>query len=348
MANGQFTLNEILSQPESWVAALQVLNEQRETLTTLWNENNYETVIFTGCGSTYYLSIAAATLLQEFVDVNVRALPASEIWLYPRSSFHKSRRTLLVAVSRSGATTETLHAVRKFQAEGKGHVLTLSCYGDAELAQMGDVNIVLPSGREQSIAQTRAFSTLYLAPVAISMMWGDQPDLLDELSKLPDVGRKVIENERAIAEIWGKDLTIKQFFFLGSGARYGLAAELSLKMKEMTLSYSEPFHFMEFRHGPQSMASTDTLLVGLVSESNAQYELQVLKDLSQRGVHTLSVGVGGSDYAFNVTFPAKLSEAAANVLYLPVGQMMAYERSIAKGLDPDNPKNLTAVVKLEP
>jgi glutamine---fructose-6-phosphate transaminase (isomerizing) len=345
MANGEFTLNEILTQPEAWTAALQVMNQQHEKLSQLWRENNYESVIFTGCGSTYYLSVAAATLLQESLDIDVRALPASEIWLNPRSSFRKSARTLLIAVSRSGETTETLHAVKKFQAEGNGHVLTLSCYGEASLATMGDVNVLLPSGQEQSIAQTRAFSVLYLATVTLSAMWGDQPSLLAELEKLSDAGKTFIDSYRQMAARWGQGPEGAKFFFLGSGGRYGLAAELSLKMKEMSLSYSEPFHFMEFRHGPQSMASTDTLIVGLVSESTRQPDLQVLKEMSLRGVNAISIGSGAN---YNVKFPVPLSEAAANVLYLPFGQLLAYERSIAKGLDPDNPKNLTAVVKLQP
>ena len=74
---------------------------------------------------------------------------------------------------------------------------------------------------------------------------------------MPEAGRKLIENYQGLAQSIGTAADLDRFYFLGSGPRYGLACELSLKMKEMSLSHSEPFHFMEFRHGPMSMV-TDT------------------------------------------------------------------------------------------
>ena len=72
---------------------------------------------------------------------------------------------------------------------------------------------------------------------------------------MPQAGRRLLERLSHVAQGLGEDDTLEWFYFLGSGMRYGLAAELSLKMKEMTLSHSEPFHFLEFRHGPQSMVT---------------------------------------------------------------------------------------------
>jgi glucosamine--fructose-6-phosphate aminotransferase (isomerizing) len=113
-------------------------------------------------------------------------------------------------------------------------------------------------------------------------------------------------------------------------------------MKEMTLSHSEPFHFPEFRHGPQSMVTENTLVVGLVSAVNAEIEIAVLGDMRKRGAHILQVAEQGGDTAFN----SGLSEAAHNILCLPIGQLMAFARALEKGLDPDHPHNLDAVVRL--
>jgi glutamine---fructose-6-phosphate transaminase (isomerizing) len=115
-----------------------------------------------------------------------------------------------------------------------------------------------------------------------------------------------------------------------------------LKMKEMCLTHSESFHFMEFRHGPKAMVNPDTLVVGLVSEKNKFYEMAVLDDIKELGAEVISIGEHDTDISFN----SGLEEVFRNVLYLPFGQMMAYERAMAKGLDPDNPTNLDAVVKL--
>jgi glucosamine--fructose-6-phosphate aminotransferase (isomerizing) len=140
----------------------------------------------------------------------------------------------------------------------------------------------------------------------------------------------------------GKNLQLDRIFFLGSGARYGLACELNLKMKEMSLTYSEAFHFLEFRHGPMSMVTSDSLIIGLISEENSSHEFSVLDDIRNLGGHVLSIGESYTD----ISFLSGVEEVFRNILYLPFGQMIAYERSMAKGLNPDHPNNLDSVVKL--
>jgi len=339
---GEFTHTEIYSQPEVWTAALGVLIAQRAALQQLWQRGQYDHVIFTGCGSTYFLSLAAASLLQELTGQTARALPASELWLSPASSYARSGKTLLVAVSRSGSTTETVRACEAFKRDGRGDLVTLSCYPDQPLAQLGALNIVLPSGQEDSVVQTRAFSTLYLGAVAFAAVWTGDTVLFDVLSSLPAAGRRMLNSCAALAQALGANLDFDRFYFLGSGPRYGLACEYALKMKEMSLTHSEPFPFMEFRHGPMSMVTESTVVVGLVSEANRAHELKVLDEMRDRGARIVSLG----ERDVEVEFQSGLSEAARNVLYLPFAQLVGYERSMAKGFNPDQPHNLTAVVNL--
>ena len=344
------TLNEILSQPDAWVAALDVLTETRRCVLDIEPSGRYEQVIFIGCGSTYYLSLAASALTQDLTGLPSRAFPASELWLYPGSSYI-AKKTLLVAVSRSGETTETLRACQAFLERKRGDLLTLSCYGEMPLAKMGALNIVLPSGQEQSVAQTRAFSTLYLATVALASLWGGHATQFDSLSDLPEAGRNILAQALPLASDIGPDKSIDRFYWLGSGPRYGLASELSLKMKEMSLSHSEPFHFMEFRHGPKSMITPSSLTIGLRSTLNGQKEAAVMQDVKALGGRILTIAETGSETLSRGTdrtlwFESGLDEAMRNVLYLPVGQLIAFERSISKNLNPDQPSNLDAVVKL--
>lgn len=339
---GEFTRQEIFSQPEAWTAALAEIHNQADSLRRLYHEGNYEHVLFTGCGSTYYLSLAAAAMLQEEMGVYARAMPASEIWLYPRSAYLPNKRTLLVAVSRSGETTETVRAVEAFKKHAMGDVLTLSCYPGRDLASAGKLNLLLTSGQEQSVAQTRAFSVLYLATIAVIALWKGDEALLKALDALPPLGRRLLTEYEALAQQLGRDPNIERFYLLGSGPRYGLASELSLKLKEMSLSHSEPFTFMEFRHGPQSMVNANTLIVGLRADGNRAQENAVLEEMRVRGAQILCMDESEAD----VTFGSKLSQTARSVLYLPVGQMMAFEHALMRGLNPDRPHNLEAVVKL--
>jgi len=338
---GEYTRQEIFSQPEAWSAAVELLKGQGDVVEQFYRTGKYDNLLFTGCGSTYYLALAAASLLQELSGTTALGLPASEIWLYPESSVPKGHN-LLVAVSRSGETTETVRACESFKARGFGDVLTLSCYPGRALTAIGDLNLVFPSGQEQSIAQTRAFTTLYLATVGLGILWNSHRNWLDSLSGLSEVARDLIEQYAQLAEEWGRSTKLDRFYFLGSGPRYGLACELSLKMKEMTLSHSEPFHFLEFRHGPKSMVAPFALIVALLSEKNFEQEIAVAKEMQAMGANILTLAETGADIAFHSGLP----EPIRNVLYLPVIQKMAFERSLAKGLNPDQPNNLDAVVKL--
>jgi glucosamine--fructose-6-phosphate aminotransferase (isomerizing) len=337
---GVYTYSEIHSQPEAWEAALTVLAENRSDIGSM-TPIHAEHVIFTGCGSTYFLALAAAALTQQMTGLSCRAFPASELWFYPRCSYTDGK-TLLVAISRSGETTETLRACEAFIRDQRGALLTLSCYDQMPLAKMGALNIVLPSGQEQSVAQTRAFSTLYLATAALACLWAGRKDLFEALSRLPEAGRRVLDQAAPLAAEIGQDTSIDRFYWLGSGPRYGLAAELSLKMKEMSLSHSEPFHFLEFRHGPKSMVTKSALVVGLQSSVNEKREKAVLTDVKALGGRVVEIAEEGD----SIQFASGLDEAIRDVLYLPAGQLIAYERSISKGLNPDAPNNLDTVVKL--
>jgi glucosamine--fructose-6-phosphate aminotransferase (isomerizing) len=339
-----FTRREILSQPGAWVAALEILQEQRAGL-QVFNPDRYAQVLFTGCGSTYYLALSAAALTQALTGQPSRAFPASELWLSAQNCY-TAGRTLLVAVSRSGETTETLRACQAFLADGRGDLITLCCYPDLPLAKMGTFNLVLPSGQEQSVAQTRAFSSLFLGTVALACLWSHRNDLFDSLSRLPEAGRRILEGYTSLAAELGADESLDRFYFLGSGPRFGLACELSLKMKEMSLSHSEPFHFLEFRHGPKSMVTSGTLVVGLRSSANADKESAVLKDVTALGGRILTMGEEPANGGRAVAFRSGLDEAVRDVLYLPVGQLIALERSLSKGLNPDRPTNLDTVVLL--
>ena len=120
-------------------------------------------------------------------------------------------------------------------------------------------------------------------------------------------------------------------------------------MKEMSLSHSEPFHFLEFRHGPKSMVTETTLVVGLVSDHNRDQELRVLNEMSTLGASVISLGehVEPIGQGASFSFDSEIVENAREVLYLPPLQLLALERAVAKGLNPDRPRNLDAVVQLD-
>jgi glutamine---fructose-6-phosphate transaminase (isomerizing) len=341
------TYREIKSQPEAWQQALELVNAS-----PLPTAQDYDQVIFTGCGSTYYLSLAAATLYQELTGHAARAVPGGELLLNPSANIARSGRQasqkednvryLLVAVSRSGTTTETVKAVKKFKSNGLGDVVVISNY-DEELSRLADVNIVISKGQEESVAQTRSFASMYVAAAGFAVRMASRSDLSDRMFSLPEVGERLMRDCNPVARQIGENLGYDRFYFLGSGVRYGLACEVNLKMKEMTLTHSEPFHFLEFRHGPMSMVNEKAVVVGLVSESNFSHEDAVLNEMQALGGKIVALAESNAD----ISFRSQIPELAREVLYLPVLQLMAFYRSLSKGLNPDRPNNLTAVIKLD-
>jgi len=346
MEQGIHTRNEILSQPAAWAAALDMVEKARPALEPFLR-SEYDQVLFTGCGSTYYLSMAAAALFQECTGRLARAVPASELLLNTGAVLARAsdstRRTLLVAISRSGSTTETVRAVEQFKRQERGPVLAITNYGDQPLAALADLALVIEKGQEESVAQTRSFASMFVAATAFALLAAGSEVEYNSLRGLPEVGTQLISRYDSLARQFGENLDFDRFYFLGSGLRYGLACEVNLKMKEMTLTHSEPFHFMEFRHGPMSMVTKDAVIVGLLSEKNNSHEQTVLNEMRARGGNILSLAESGA----SVVFDSGIPESARGVLYLPVLQLMAFYRSLAKGLNPDRPNNLTAVVKLD-
>lgn len=344
MEQGRFTYHEIMTQTEAWNEALDRVEAQRSDLLDLFRPD-YEQIIFTGCGSTYYLSLAASALFQQCTGRIARAVPAGELLLNEGTVLrHSPEHSLLIAISRSGATTETLRAVEQFKTRTRGNVLAITNYPEHALPKLADLALAVEKGQEESVAQTRSFASMYVAAVATSLLVGARHADLHAMRRLAEVGARLLHDYAPLAQKMGANLNFDRFYFLGSGIRYGLACEANLKMKEMTLTHSEPFHFLEFRHGPMSMVNNRTVIVGLLSEANLPYEWAVLEEMRSLGATILSLSE--ADERASVQFQSGIPEIARGVLYLPVLQLMAYYRSLAKGLNPDRPTHLSAVVEL--
>ena len=341
MTNGTNTYQEITNQAEAWAEALALIPARKTELREMLS-GEYNQVLFTGCGSTYYLSIAASTLFQELTGRQVRAVPGGELLFNPQIVLGKGK-TLLVAVSRSGETSETVRAVEQFRRQGQGEVIVITNYADKPLAGLADIPLVIEKGQEQSVAQTRSFASMYITAVGLAALAAGRSDLLVAMTALPAVGQRLLSEYAPLARKVGENIAFDRFYFLGSGIRYGLACEINLKMKEMTLTHSEPFHFLEFRHGPKSMVTPSTVVVGFLSDANRKQEEKVLTEMSILGATVVSL----SESDASVSFHSRIPEPVRGVLYLPVLQLMSWYRSMAKGLNPDRPLNLSTVVFLD-
>lgn len=350
MANskGIKTRTEILDQFTAWESALSDTLRQEARLRELFQRKPFAEVVFIGCGSTYYLSLVAAAIFRALTGIRARALPASELFLFPSSFLVKHGPILLVAISRSGETTETLQAVRAFKRGYGNDVLAITCYEDSSLVAECPNSLVAKEAKEASIVQTCSFSSMLLIAQLCAGIAAGRADYCEQLKALPIHGERVIEEQHCLIKELGENEEFDEFVFLGSGPNYGLACEAMLKMKEMSLSPSEAFHFLEFRHGPKSAVNEKTLVVGLLSDSARDYEMAVLEEARAIGAKTLVLTDQGEEEAdYLVQLNSGLSELARGVLYMPLLQLLAYYKALSRGLNPDIPPHLDAVVRLK-
>jgi len=192
---------------------------------------------------------------------------------------------------------------------------------------------------------------MLLLTQALTTVLARDDRMLERLQRLPDALENLVARLGDLPQRLGADQNIERFFFLGSGPLYGLANEAMLKTKEMSLSYAEAYHPLEFRHGPMSMVNEHTLVAGFLSDVGLAEELRVLEEMQRLGARILALVEDASIFTawqadHVVELRSGLDEWERGPLYLPVIQRLAYHRAVAKGLDPDWPTNLRAVVEL--
>ncbi len=343
------TYGEIIDQPVAWQATLDDLQTKAVALQDLIRAHNVTEVLFTGCGSPYYLALTAASMCRSLTGLRAEAHPSSSVWLYPEMTVNKGGNTLVVAVSRSGETTEILKAVEQANRTTTTKSVTVTCYPDSALAKATDFALIAQQSQEIGLAQTRSFTSMLIATQHLLFALANKTPSA-RYYELPAFGRAIIDDNRELAQKLGQDTTLNQFFFLGSEPYYGLACEAMLKMKEMTLSSAEAYHFMEFRHGPMAMITPQTLIIGLVSESGLPHEIAVLSEMRARGAQVLAItptALEASVADYQVLLPNGLSDIERAPLYLPALHVLDYSRTLIKGLNPDKPHSLNAVVNLD-
>lgn len=342
------TLREIRRQPDTWKTTWEVWTEKRASLLQFFRERQPESILFTGCGTSYYLSIAAARLFQEQTGIPAQAVPASEIMIQPTAFFPPDRPALLVASSRSGETSEVVRAVNVVQERRLAPSLAITGEPASQLAQSAGFALALPHIREQSVVMTSSFTNLLFSLQLWTAIVAGNEDLLRELRQVPALGEKHLSTAEDTARQLGAEESFTHFVYLGLGAYYGLACEGMLKMKEMTQTFCEAFNPLEFRHGPISTLNRQSRVFLLKSRVGHPHEQALVLDLQQSGADVTAIGeqAGTLGADRSVELPPGLGDGSRSILYLPFLQLLAYYRTLQLKQNPDQPRNLGQVVRL--
>ncbi len=346
---GAHTIAEILSEPATWRSCLE-FTENSPTVQSL-NEKlpgNVEWA-FIGCGSSFYLAQAAAASWTILTGEKSRAFPASEITLYPQL-FPVPCQPVLI--TRSGHTSEILQAAEYLETSLNLRTLAITCGTDTPIQKIASHCISLPFADEKSTVMTRSFTSMLLTLQSLAAIRGDRRGFLDQLRDLPDEVAERIGAIHSTIKSLVNTRNFADYVFLGQGPFFGIAQESMLKVKEMSCSYAQCFHTLEFRHGPKAIVSPETLITFIISESGFDAEAAVLEEIKKLGGTTLVVSnAGNSTIARAADYFVELSldvpETARAAACVIPGQLLGFCTGMKKGLNPDEPRNLSRVVMLE-
>jgi glucosamine--fructose-6-phosphate aminotransferase (isomerizing) len=346
---GASTLIEILSQPLCWTTCLKDLQENGTLKGIAARFSGAQEWLFVGCGSSYYVAQAAAATMTALTAKPSRAVAASEILLFPELILIPEG-CLPVLISRSGRTSEVLKVAELLRARGID-TLGISCAPGQKLETLVTTAIVLPPADEQSTVMTRSFTSMLMALQALAATICGREDFLASQQAIIRPAEKLLDALPRRVSKFVQQHQFADYVCLGQGPLFGIACESALKLTEMSLSYGQNFHTLEFRHGPKSIVSKDTLIMFLLSESGFKSEVEVLEEIKALGGTIMVVANRASERVraaadLLIELNIQAPELARLPLYLPPQQLMGLYTGLKKGLDPDNPKNLSRVVLL--
>ena len=348
-----FMLKEIHEQPQAVRNTLRSFERVGLTQTEL---REIEELYIVACGSAYHAGVAAAYAIEGLAKLPVRVELASE-FRYKNPLL--TEKTLVVIVSQSGETADSLAALREAKGRGVKTLAVVNVRGSA-IAREADLVFYTVAGPEIAVATTKAYSTQLIAGYLLALELakargkideGEYARLYRELQTLPRKMEEILQKQEEI-EALSKRLTAAQnIFFIGRGVDYAVSLEGSLKMKEISYIHSEAYAAGELKHGTLSLIEEGVWTVSVLTQSRlTEKTLSNIMEVKSRGGSIIAVATEGTPVgkiADGTIFLPKTEEVfSASLAVIPL-QLLSYFVSVARGLDVDKPRNLAKSVTVE-
>ena len=357
-----FMMKEIHEQPRAVKDTLNsVLKDGKFDLTDigLAEEDIRRTsqIYIVACGSAYHVGMVAQYVIEDLVKIPVRVELSSE-FCYSKPILDPNG--LVIIISQSGETADSLAALRETKAQGIRTLGIVNVVGSS-IAREADKVFYTLAGPEISVATTKAYSTQLMASYILAIEFAkvkntiteeQYENYIAELQAIPEKIEKIIEDKERIQWFAAKQANAKDAFFVGRGIDYAICMEGSLKMKEISYVHSEAYAAGELKHGTISLIEDGTLVIGVLTQPEL-YEKTIsnMVECKSRGAYLMGLTTYGNysieDTADFVVYIPKTDEHfEASLAVIPL-QLMGYYVSVAKGLDVDKPRNLAKSVTVE-
>jgi glutamine---fructose-6-phosphate transaminase (isomerizing) len=309
------------------------------------------------CGTAYHAGLVGKYVIEELTRIPVEVDVASE-FRYRRPIIDD--KTLVIVVSQSGETADTLAALREGQRLG-AKVLAITNVVGSSIARDADDVVATMAGPEIAVASTKAYSAqliafyllgIYMAQVKETISESSRVALIDALMQLPQQAEEVLKHAEAIRQFSESIKDHKSLFFIGRGIDYAVSLEGSLKLKEISYIHSEAYAAGELKHGTLALIEEGIPVIALATQDELYEKMTSnIVEVKARGAHTLGVALEGNkdlaktvDEAFYI--PATLPLFTPALAVIPL-QLLSYYTSLALGNDVDKPRNLAKSVTVE-
>jgi glutamine---fructose-6-phosphate transaminase (isomerizing) len=310
-------------------------------------------IVIVACGTSYYAGLVGEYLIEEIAGIPVEVQLASE-FKYRHEPF--SRSTALLAISQSGETADTIAALKKVEDYGVLRLGIVNAVGST-IARITDAGVYCHAGHEQSVASTKAFiaQVTVLSEIALALSRGKSPlykPLLNELTKLPDKAKQILEQKDDIKKLAKKYAGYRDFLYIGRGQAYPCALEGALKLKEISYIHAEGYAAGEMKHGPLAMIDENFPTFAIATKSPLlEKTVSNIEEIKARKGPVLAVATEGDELvrrkADDVIYIPDTLEQLSPLLIAIVIQLFSYYVAVEKGLDVDRPRNLAKSVTVE-
>jgi glucosamine--fructose-6-phosphate aminotransferase (isomerizing) len=357
-ALGKATFRETRGQVGSCEETIQKAAERLSAFESFLPLDQYTHIVLTGCGSSYNLAKCGAFAWSEILERPVQAIPASELIHFSSRYLPHGSKVLLLAVSRTGATSEVRLAVHAVMHDYDAKSIAFTLRSGSDVGAACDLELAFPECYEESVVMTRAFTSI-LTAVYLLADGATGARYQNQIAKAPAlIEAGLLANEDSIRTLatLTQDRQIERFFFLGSGAFKGLADESALKVTEMALLCSASYHSLEFRHGPIAALDKKGVVVLFPAEAELPYMTTLLGEIAATGARAFPVTtreiaaeIGKETSVENlwVTDSAlHIPEFFRPAIFAYVGHLIGYWAANAVGVNPDRPRNLERTVFL--
>ena len=345
-----YMLKEIMEEP---IVLARTLNRYINNMESVFDVSKYEEIHIVACGSAMYAGMIGKSLLEEKANIKCLVECASE---YRYKKVIYDRKTLVILVSQSGETADTVAAMRKAHEENID-TLAIVNVKTSTIAREAKYVMFIEAGPEIAVATTKAyllqvavFSLIALKAANLLGLEKNYNDILKEAENLPKLLKKVLEDKEEFKSISKEIYQNKDVFYIGRGIDYAMCLEGSLKLKEVSYTHSDAYQAGELKHGTISLVEENMpVLCVITNKSLKDKSISNLKETEARGAFGIVITTKDlddfEDYT-KIVVPTT-SMFTQSMLVVPALQLLSYYVALKRGCDIDKPRNLAKSVTVE-